>query len=546
MKNEEGIKRLKETFSILAKYGLITDWLKQSGIPIPTKIVEKIIPPKIKKLKNSKRIRLASIELGPTFIKLGQMLSTREDLVGKEVAKELSLLQQDVPADSKKQILSTFKTEFGKAPEEYFKEFDYKELASASIGQVHMAKLKTGKKVVVKIQHANIERKIESDLNILGELAELAQKYGDKDIKNLNPIGLVKEFSYTIKKELDYRVELRNTDLFYKSFDDEDSLKFPKTYPQISGKRVLTLEFLDGISLGNIEEKKPQGFDGEALALVCTNMYLDMVFKNGIYHADPHPGNIKIIKGNILGILDCGMVGYIDNKLKEDFEVIVFALVEKDSIKLTKAVMEIAKYPDTLDDEALKSDLAFFINENVYVPLEEFSLKKTFQELGDILKKYQMALPPEIVSILKLLIMLEGSMRLMCPTFSLASALESYSSQLMLEHFTPKGVIQKFQHSFVDWTKLIDSFPGEIRDILIRFRKGSIQVNLNHQGLESISKLLVLGILASSLFISSALLWTAKAPPLYREISLFGGLGFLIAVVLVIFIIAHLMKSKKD
>ncbi len=536
--------RLKEVIAILAKHGLITDWLKQSGVPIPTSIIDKYT--KDQKLKLPERIRLAIIDLGPTYIKLGQMLSTKEDLVGADMAKELALLQQDVPADTKKQILATFKTEFGGMPEDLFKEFEYKALASASIGQVHIAKLKTGKKVVVKIQHAGIEEKIEGDLAILNELADLAIKYGDTNIKNSNPKGFVREFSQTLRKEMDYRIELRNTDLFYNSFLYEDSIRFPKTYPQLSGLRVFTMEFLEGESLGNIKEKRPKGFDGDALALTCTNMYLDMVFKNGIYHADPHPGNIKVIQGKILGILDCGMVGYVDNHLKEDFEVIVSALIEKDSIKLTKAVIEMGNCPENLDREALRDDLSNFINEVIYVPLEHFNIKDAFNGLTNILKTHQISFPPAIISILKLLAMLEGTMKIMSPTFSLAKAFEEYSTQLMLAHFTPKGLIQKFQHSIIDWTKLIDSFPGEIRDILIRLRKGSIQINLNHQGLERTAQLLVLGILASSLFISSALLWTSKAPPLFKENSLLGAIGFLAAFILVMFIIAHLMKSKKD
>jgi len=538
-------ERFKEIISILGKYGLISDWLKNAGLPLPTKVSDKIISPKLRKMKYPERIRLAIIELGTTFIKLGQMLSTREDLVGEDVAKELKLLQQEVPPDNKKQILATFKTEFGTGPESFFREFDHNALASASIGQVHMAKLKTGKKVVVKIQHAGIEEKVNGDLNILEELAELAKKFGDKNIKNLNPVGLCREFSQTLKKELDFRIELRNTNLFYQSFLYNDDLKFPKAYPDSSGKRVLTLEYLDGISLTDIKEHPPRSYDGEALAKSCTNMYLDMVFKNGIYHADPHPGNIQIIKGKILGILDCGMVGYVDNKLKMDFEVIISALVEKDSIKLTKAVIEIGISPGPIDEVALKDDLTLFINDYLYVPLEELNLKEASQDLVRILKLHHISFPPAIISILKLLVMLEGTMRILSPNFSVTNILQSYSNQLILAHFTPKGLVKKFQHSIVDWTQLIDSFPGEIRDIIIRIRKGVIQVNLNHQGLENTSKLLVLGILTSSLIISSALLWTNKAPPLYNDVSIFGGIGFLTAFVLVLFIVIKLMPKRK-
>ena len=279
------------------------------------------------------RVRLTLTQLGTTFIKFGQMLSTRDDLVGSDLAVELSRLQSKTPADPPESVRRMIRAQLGRDPEDLFARFEPEAFASASIGQVHRAWLADGRAVVVKVQHDGILETVKSDLEVLLALAHLLEDHLPAAAA-YRPVATVNEFRRTLLRELDFSVERRNMEEFRRNFADDPTVHFPTAYPDLSSRRVLTMEFLSGPPGTDQEAIRGSSGDLNEFALRAANMYMNMIFRDGFYHADPHPGNYVMMAGGVVGVLDCGMVGRIDDELRELFEDLLLALAWKDTVEL--------------------------------------------------------------------------------------------------------------------------------------------------------------------------------------------------------------------
>jgi ubiquinone biosynthesis protein len=330
---ERNALRVGEIVGVLAKYGL-ADWFKGWHYAWIQDRIQSFDGQHIPDLKIEERVRLAFTELGPTFIKLGQVMSTRPDLVGPEMAGELAHLQTDSSADSPETVRATIQSEFRRSPEELFAQFDEEPLASASIAQAHRARLHTGEEVVVKVQHAGIADKILSDLDILAALAELAEKHAPQ-VRLYQPGAVVRQFRRTLLRELDFTFERRSLDEFAAHFVNDPEVHFPLSYPTSSSRRVLTMEWLDGILGIDSAALAASGADLSEFARRGANVYLQMVFRDAFYHADPHPGNLMLLPGGVVGILDCGMVGRLDEELAEGIQDMLMAVVNPSATDLT-------------------------------------------------------------------------------------------------------------------------------------------------------------------------------------------------------------------
>ena len=355
------VKRFDEVARVLAKYGL-ADWLGERG---PGFIRRRFVNDdgvKVADLPFEVRIRLALTELGTTFIKLGQMMSTRADMVGPELAAELQSLQSDMPADPPEVVRETVEVELGMALEDTFKWFDLNALASASVGQVHLATLNDGTNVVVKVQHAGIEENVRGDLNLLQTFAQLAEN-NSHELAAYHPTATVAEFRRSLLRELDFGTELSNLMQFARFFEDNPEIHMPDAYPEYSTRRVLTMEKLDGYSIGDVERMVMDNIDTVAFAQRFSNAMLEMIFKFGFYHADPHPGNVFVLSGERLGLLDCGKVGRVDEQTQDDFINIVQAFASRDVIRLTDELIRLCEVPRNLDRSAYQADMAEFVGE---------------------------------------------------------------------------------------------------------------------------------------------------------------------------------------
>ena len=522
--------RFTTIVTVLGKYGL-AGWLKQSDPEFLKKLFKSKDGDVISGRSRGERVRLAATELGPTFIKLAQILSTRADLVGPEICDELSKLQADVPADDEEAVRKRIEEELGAPPEELFATFDYTPLGSASIGQVHSATLKDGVEVVVKVQHPDIEARIQEDLDILEGLAGLAEEFA-KELRNVHPRATVREFRKLLLRELDYRRELKNLEEFARNFANQEEVHFPFAVPELSSRRVLTMEKLVGTGFKEAGSLDASRVDRSALAVTGANVYLDMIFRDGFYHADPHPGNLLVLGDGSLGMLDCGMTGRVDDRTMEDLGGLMIAGVNQDADDLVYYVSRLGSLPPDLDREQLEIDLGEYLGEYAKSSLENLDVAGAIEDGVDIIRNHGVRLRPNISLLLKVIAMLEGTSRLLDRDFSLAEILDPYVKKLLKRRLSPKENLKRMVGMAKDWDRLMRGFPRHANQILERVDRGQFQVNLEHQRLDTAVNRLVLGMLAAALFIGSSMILASEVKPLLFGISVFGVLGSAVALIL--------------
>jgi ubiquinone biosynthesis protein len=505
------VNRWGEILSVLSKYGL-ANWFARLDWDFAKRFFKDADGELLAQHRPETRIRLALTELGPTFVKLGQILSTRADLVGVELATELQQLQTAVRPDPPDAVRATIESELGRNIEAIFAEFAEEPIASASIGQVHCAKLRSGKEVVVKVQHSGITDKVRVDLDILVGLAQMAEMV--PELAPYRPLAIVAEFQRTMRRELDFSREERHMRQFAHDFADDPTVCIPRSFPELCTSRVLTMERLVGIRLIERQRLISAGYDLEEVARRGAELYLKMIFVHGCYHADPHPGNIVVLPGNVIGLLDFGMVGRIDESLRESIEEILSALVEHDAIQLASIITRIGMTPPQLDQPALSVDLADFVAHYANRPLGDFDLGGALNEMMEIIRRYQIMLPERVAMLVKVFVMLEGTSRLLSPSFSLMEVMQPYKKQLVWRRLSPMRHARKLRRLYSEVEHLVEVLPRGLVDILQQVQTGKFDVHLDHRGLEPSVNRLVLGMLASALFLGSSLLLSNRVPPL--------------------------------
>jgi ubiquinone biosynthesis protein len=537
--------RLAQIVTILFKYSL-ADWLKAVNVRPVRRFLTGFDGKPIAGLPMDVRIRMALTEMGTTFVKLGQILSTRPDLVGPDLADELSSLQDDTPADPPETVRALIEAELHAPIEELYAEFEPAALASASIGQVHLARLHDGRQVVVKVLHHNIEDKVARDLDIMSALAELGEKYS-VELRPYRPVATVGEFRRTLLRELDFRRELRNIQEFIHNFQGDPTVRFPTPHPELSSQRVLTLDYLDGIRIADTGCLKSEGHDLHAVARRGAGIILGMIFRDGFYHADPHPGNLFVLPHTVIGIIDCGMVGRIDDHTRDAFTTMLLAALNKDSGRFTDTVTRLAVVPADLDRDAFETEVHDFLADYGTQSLNRFDVSGALHGITDIIRRYHLLLPANLALLLKSLIILEGTSRQLDRSFSLAEMIRPYYRQAVREKLSPQRIFRHWQRMFLEWDHLLRMMPGDVGDILDRVKRGQFKFHLEHRRLETSITLLADGILTAALFLGATLLLCYKAPPApFFDISIPGVLGFFPSLFLVWRMFRATKKSRNE
>jgi ubiquinone biosynthesis protein len=544
------IRRWREIIQILRRYGLadwlstlrvdfVRDWIKDDqGVPLAS-------------YSREARVRMALTELGPTFIKLGQVLSLRPDLVGSDLAAELQSLQANVPADSFDSVKRVVESELKKPIAEAFDCFDENAMASASIGQAHTAQLPDGTRVVVKVQHENIRGKINEDLEVLAGLATLAERM--PELAAWQPRSIVDQLSRSLKRELSFSQEQANLLMMRDSFKDFPGILIPKPYASHSSARVLAMDQLEGRSINDVHNRELfPDLDLDALAHRVAAIYVDMIFVHGLYHADPHPGNILIQPDGTIGLLDFGMVGRIDDGLRGNIEEMLWALALKDSGLLTSLIKRVGKTPPTIDDSLLSNDVTDLIATYGSQPLENIDLASALNDLTDILHRHRIILPSQLGLLIKTLVTLQGTISKTSPRFSLLEAIEPMFKKLWRSRFSPSRQIRRMRRLYVEMEGLVEKLPSQISSVMELVQSGKLDVHLTHRGLSPSINRLVLGLLTSSLLLGSSILMASKVPPLLfinggplglQDLSLIGLLGFLFSLMVAFRILLAINKS---
>jgi ubiquinone biosynthesis protein len=524
------VRRVDEIVRVLAKYGL-ADWL---GDNTPDFIRRRFVTSEgiaVTDYPVEVRIRLALTELGTTFIKLGQMMSTRADLVGPELAAELASLQADTPADPPDLVRATIQSELGAPPEELFAWFDENALASASVGQVHLARLADGADVVVKVQHAGIEGKVRSDLSLLAAVAQLIET-NSKELARYRPSDTVAEFSRSLMRELNFHTELNNLLRFSQNFANNPACAHPDAFPELSSRRVLTMGRLEGYSIAKAERMAADSVDRVAFADLFANTIMQMIFRDGFYHADPHPGNIFVEPGGRLGLLDCGKIGRVDEQTRDDFIAIVTAFLTSDVEALTDQLIELCETPPDLNRSAYRADIAEFVGEFGESLRGGLDLGAAFEAMFAIIRKYHLVVPPRVNMLLLVIVQVEGTARQLAPDFDLTGTLQGYGVELLTKRFSPQQLQKEIARTFRDWRHLLRTLPRDTTTLLERVQRGELQIRVQQQGLQGPLNRLAYSILVAALLLGSSLLWAMAAPPALWGISIFGVLGMALALAL--------------
>jgi len=535
--------RFREIISTITKYGL-ANWIKENDPQFIKGLLKSSKGDRITDMSPETRLRMALTELGTTFIKLGQVLSTRADLIGPAMADELTKLQANVPPDDEETVRHTVENELGQPLEALFVEFDLKAMGSASIGQVHRAILQNGHSVVVKVQHAGIEPKIIHDLEILKALAEMAERY-DPDLQMYQPRSTVADFSRNLLRELDFRRELRSLKQFQQNFAANHWIHIPRPFPEFSSQRVLTMEMLNGYSVSKTERLAAEKIDTQKFVRLGANMYLDMIFRDRFFHADPHPGNIWVLPNGQLGLLDCGMTGRLDNEMRDELEGMLLAAVDNDPDRLTDHVLRIATIPQSIDRRALRRDIDDFLSEVINVSINDLDLGTMLNTLTDILRSHHIILPSGISLLIRVLVMLEGTSRLLDRNFSLAELIQPYAVKSVQRRYSPAKLLKQAKHTYRDWDRVLEILPRELLDMLTRLQDGRFDVSIEHRRLEKVTKWLVHGILSAALFLGGSTILSRGIPPTLGGISIIGAVTALLGLLLG-YRLVHAMHKSGD
>lgn len=548
------MQRYRQIVTVLIKYGFgdLVDVLKiEQYLEIGLKIVSRKRRGKMESLSRAERVRMVLEKLGPTFIKMGQILSTRPDLLPVEYIKELPKLQDDVLPFTFSDVQKIIEDEFKKPVNEIFSEFDEQPIAAASIGQVHKAVSLDGERLVVKVQRPGIKRIIEVDLEIMLHLAGLMERHLEGwDIQH--PTKIVQEFAATLEKELDYTLEAAYMERFARQFEGDARIHVPKIYREFMAKRVLTMECVEGVKSSDLDGLEQNGLDRFKIARVGFDLIMKQIFVNGFFHADPHPGNIFVLPGNIICFIDFGMMGRINLRSRENFADLILSIVKRDEMKVVDSILNLTEYDDSPDYHSLERDVTEFMDKYCYRPLKEVKLGNLLHQLLELTTRHCLNIPPDLFLMIKALSTIEGLGTKLDPDFDVVKQAAPFVRRLHLKRFNPRRIVENMADSGSEFYHLLQEVPGEIRDILKMIKRGTIKMEFEHRGLkpmlathDRISNRLVFAIVLASLIIGSALIVLSDVPPKWHDIPVIGLIGFLFAGVMGFWLLILILRSGR-
>lgn len=424
------------------------------------------------------KLKQALQELGPTFIKLGQIASTRRDLVPPEISIELAKLQDHVDPFPFEQVKEIIEYELDAPIEELFSTFDPEPLATASIGQVHAARLPSGEQVAVKVQRPNIRPIVDTDLSILADFARFLEANTDW-AETYHLRDMIDEFSSSLIDELDYRIEGRNGERIAKQFAEQPDIRIPAVFWDYSTDKVLTAEMLHGIKANDVQRLDAEGYDRRLIAQRIVDSMFYQVLEMGFFHGDPHPGNIFIRPGNIIAYMDFGMVGRLTDELKFHFASLIVNMRNGDSDGMIDTFEEMGILPDDLDLRLFKRDLDTLQTKYYDVSLNEIHLGAIFMELFQVAYHHHIQIPSEISILGKAILTLEGLISELDPEFSIMKAVEPYGEKLMKERYNPLNFAQDSIKQWMENYQILTHLPKDIKDITRTIKKGKMQLDIN-------------------------------------------------------------------
>ncbi|MEE9398131.1 MAG: AarF/UbiB family protein [Methylococcales bacterium] len=527
--------RLHSLASILIRYGF-SDMVQRLGMGHVLERAGRALNWKgvanLSHLETPERVRKALEEMGPTFIKLGQILATRVDLFSPDWIKEFEKLQDQIPALPFDIIKKRLEEDLGSDLDTVFAFIDEQPLAGASIAQVHRARLITGKEVVIKIRRPGIRRTVEADLRLLERLARIAETE-ISEIRRYQPQEVVRQFTLSLHRELNLAIESRNADRMRNNFANDPNIVIPFHHWHLVDERINVQDYVQGFNSRDLDGIKQAGLDRKTLAVRGANAVLKMILIDGFFHADPHPGNIVYLSGNRIAFFDFGMVGRLTEYRREQVVDLMHSMAIRDPNRIVEVLL------DWSDDTLVETDILVvevddFIDTYHSVPLKQLKLSNLIIDLADLMRAHQLVLPPDLTLLFKALITLEGLGRQLDPNFDIVSEAAPFLEQAMVDRYRPDILMKRSWRSFTGMMDILTGMPEDLRRLLRAVRGGNVRLNINlsqleHFGLQldRAASRLTVGLITAALIIGSSIVMTVSGGPTLFGLPALGLIGFL-------------------
>ncbi len=571
--------RLHEIATILIRYGFadmvrrmgMANVLERAGQALLWKHADELAH-----LEPPARVRRALEDLGPTFVKLGQVLATRVDLFEIEWITEFGKLQDSAPPVPYAKVQQQLTTDLGGPPENIFAEFNPEPLAAASIAQVYRARLHDGSEVVIKVRRPDIKPTIEADLRWLMRLAELAESESP-ELRSFNPQDIVRQFSQSLRRELDFSAECRSSESIANNFEGytdqfvspsafakNDPIKtkmqlpkisrlivIPRIYWQWTSERVCVQEYIDGIPGRHLDALQNAGLDRKILAVRGAHAVLKMILEDGLFHADPHPGNVFYLSGNRIAFIDFGMVGWLTDERRDQLVRLLLGLVHHEPLQVADVMLDWTG-DGAVDETGLVAEIQFFVDQYHGMPLKQLSLGGMLNDLVAILRRHHLKMPADLTLLVKAFISLEGMGRELDPDFNMANEAMPILERTLRARYKPATLIRRSWRAASEALSLAAGLPHDISRLLRAARRGRLEIHidvthLKHVGnqLDGAANRLVIGIVVAALIIGSSIVMTVSGGPTLFGLPLFGLIGYLGAATGGIWLLFSIIKSNK-
>lgn len=542
-------KRYRQIMNVLIKYGF-GYIVEKAGIILPKGIKRENVDP-TGKMTTAQKVVMMLQELGPTFVKLGQVLSTRPDLIPKDYIEELKKLQDNVAPFSFKEAKNQMEEDLGDKTDHIFLSIEEKPLAAASIGQVHRAVLKNGQEVVVKVRRPGIDKIITADLEIMLNLARLAEKH-IPEVRIYDPVGKIEEFADAMHKELDFTREGFNIDKFRQNFEGDETIYVPKVFWEATAQKILTIEYIKGYKVTELDEITNNNLDRKQVAVNGAKAMMKQIFIHGFFHADPHPGNIIIRPDGKIVFIDFGIVGRIDKYTKNKLADLIIGIINKDTKKIISVLLELSQVEQELNISEIEMDVEDLLDRYYGKDLKNIDMSKLLSEVFAIVAKYKIILPSNFTLLLKSLITIEGVGLELDPDFNIFETAKPFVNKMFRERYNPQHLLKTAVSTLQEFNKSVMLIPKLLNGLYQRTKIDSMKIDFDTRGtskvISELNKMvnrLVFSLIVASLIIGSSLIIQADVEPFLLHYPLLGVVGFVTAGFLGVWLIASIIRTGR-